>query len=314
MWSLSLIVFLFLVLHAFAVEENYRYMVSPGCGEDGTQLIREWMEQVISWAQMGADVLGTDISDERIRTQFERIFRSTENVKYVKGYYQNLARFTRYERSYQEWESERNQYDVEIHCDVDRIVKNTRYPEYNTPYVDMVQEAPIEEDSDMFNFKRGLTTSVAITSSRETTDETHVWKIHSPEVITINPLRMWQYKKTRPQFNEKYIQKAAHPKMIRWVKTKVPELVFSRTWKQVDLLDTPALTLFHEMTHLMSVARSNDGSGDNADCYGWVKILANKFLGFRTADSLAYFVLLVDLIENYRYDVEESGDIYKIED
>ncbi|KAF4946653.1 hypothetical protein FSARC_14143 [Fusarium sarcochroum] len=301
-------------------------------GEDGIQLIGEWVEQAVDWARMGADILASDISDDRVRAQFERLFGSTRNARFVQGehnkilcffnhltfiplaYYQNLARFTPYEGSYVEWESERNQFDVEIHCDVKRIVENKEYPEHNTPYVDEVQKAPVEKDSDMFLFKRGLTLSVAITSSRETTGEGHVWKPESPEVITINPLRMWQYKKTKPVFNEQWIEKAAHPRMIRWIKTTVPELLFSRKWKQVDLLDTPALTIFHEMTHLESVARSNDGSGDNVDCYGWVKILANRFLGFRTADNLAYFAMLVDLIQNYGYDVEESGEIFKIED
>jgi hypothetical protein len=99
----------------------------------------------------------------------------------------------------------------------------------------------------MFVFKLGLTTSVAITSTSDTTGTKHKWKPEAPEIITINPLRMKQYKLAEPEFNEERIQKSMHPRFWQWLKLRVPQLLFSRIYRQVDLLDTPALTMLHEV-------------------------------------------------------------------
>ncbi|KAM0229026.1 hypothetical protein ACHAPO_010303 [Fusarium lateritium] len=138
------------------------------------------------------------------------------------------------------------------------------------------------------------------------------WDPKAPEIITFNPLRMKQYKLFKSEFNEELIKKAMHPRIKGTIKIHAPEFIASREWTPVDLLDTPAMTLFHEMTHLESVAGSSDGPGED-EVYGWIKVLENKFTGASTADNLAYFAILVDLILNYGYDVEENGTIFKIE-
>jgi hypothetical protein len=84
------------------------------------------------------------------------------------------------------------------------------------------------------------------------------------------------------------------------------------------------------MTHTVSVAESNDGRGDDA-VYGWVKVIENRISGSKTAgktnhshclilkranhviDNLAYFAMLVKLIKDFGYDVDEDGNIFKIE-
>jgi hypothetical protein len=53
-------------------------------GHKGVRLIGEWMQQAISWAQAAADILDDDISDERVSTQYERIF-SVDSKSFVKG-------------------------------------------------------------------------------------------------------------------------------------------------------------------------------------------------------------------------------------
>jgi hypothetical protein len=138
----------------------------------------------------------------------------------------------------------------EIQCDWKRIVKNDGYypEEANIPYYDLVQKVPIKKDDAILDLKKGMSLSYAITKSRETDPiQDEPWDPRAPEVITFNPLRMKQYKLFKSKFNQDLIKKAMHPRMKGTIKTHAPEFIFRRKWTPVDLLDTPALTLFHEV-------------------------------------------------------------------
>jgi hypothetical protein len=98
------------------------------------------------------------------------------------------------------------------------------------------------------DLKQGLSLSYAITKSRETDPlKDEPWNPKAPEIITFNPLRMKQYKLFKSEFNEKLIEKAMHPRIKGTIKKHAPVFLVRRKWTPVDLLDTPALTLFHEV-------------------------------------------------------------------
>lgn len=121
--------------------------------------------------------------------------------------------------------------------------------EPNINWKDNVQNLPVKDDDDILDYRSGLTSSIALTKSRETDPERdEPWNPTAPEVITINPLRMKQYKIFKPDFNEERIKKAIDPKLKGTLKLLAPMFVFRRKYTPIDLLDTPALTMFHEVS------------------------------------------------------------------
>jgi hypothetical protein len=89
---------------------------------------------------------------------------------------------------------------------------------------------------------------MAVTSTRATDpNENEQWNPQAPEIITINPVRMRQYKLFKPELDEKHIQKAMHPGVRGTLKLHAPMFILRREWKPVDLLDTPAQTMLHEV-------------------------------------------------------------------
>ncbi|CRK37865.1 hypothetical protein BN1723_015257 [Verticillium longisporum] len=121
--------------------------------------------------------------------------------------------------------------------------------------------------------------------------------------IAFHPRYMKKSTEKNSMLNHDRVEKAAYPSLWDKVKVKLPGLDFGA----VDILATPELTMLHELTHLLAVADAVDSEGRNS--YGWLNCVRMK--SFKNADSLAYFALVVDLIQRYGYDVDDKGKLNK---
>ncbi|KAK8127786.1 hypothetical protein PG984_008894 [Apiospora sp. TS-2023a] len=102
--------------------------------------------------------------------------------------------------------------------------------------------------------------------------------------------------------DRKRVDKALSPSLLDHIKHGFPDLW---NFTPMDIFETPELTMLHELTHLLATANTHDRGG-----YGWVKCIKAKT--HHNADSLAYFALVVDLIENYGCDADEQGTLSRI--
>ncbi|KAF7542203.1 hypothetical protein G7Z17_g11792 [Cylindrodendrum hubeiense] len=259
-----------------------RYVIdSVSCKDDAVNAaVRLYMDNAISKAGLVAKILAP-------KAHFEPI------GKYVYVDIDNRS---------DAWKQTRDKSDLEIHCNGDYITPLQDSPEPNINWRDEIQGLPVLDDDSILNIKDEKTILVAVTSPARTWKEGETWPDNIPEVITFNPWYIKHAVEKKSIFNSDRIKKALQPSLLKAIKIKFQRYTHAAN---VDTLDTPELTLIHELTHTALGGLSRDTGGSKS--YGWYNCVRLKDVD--NADNLAYFALVVDLIQNYKYEVDDKGNL-----
>ncbi|TPX11341.1 uncharacterized protein E0L32_001159 [Thyridium curvatum] len=245
----------------------------------------------------------------RIMNQMKQIFGKddVDTAGTLLGIFERIASF-RYkdlDARGEAWKGDRDFLDLEIWCNSDYVIE-LEYGESNVLYHDTVQDMPVENWRTLVKMKHQHDPDLeAVTSPAHHKDPKKQWPVKSPEVITFNPGYIKEVTDKNSIFNADRIRKAE----INDLRDRINSH-FRRTkkgWTNVDLLETLELVLHHELTHLKHTADTIDVDSPNS--YGWLDVLRLKSI--KNADNLAYFALVVDLIQNHHYDVDAKGKLVR---
>lgn len=306
--------FIFLALVQVAFAGNRLVIDKRSCVGAVYDQVKLYADAAIKRAELVADVLRPYIEDpnnkpdDRILKQAKRLF-GNDDVATAGTLFAHYDAIRKYvwvdvDNWSTEWKKDRDQFDLQIHCDASHIVPWTGVTEPNVHWEDSVQDTPVEDGAAILDFKDADTTTQGVTSPGKGKPG-EPWQPGSPEVITFKQNYFDTAIEQNAIFDLDHIKKAARTDALARVKM----ILFLRFRKpaQVDILDTPDFVLLHELTHTVVGGDASDTDGDNS--YGWLNCVRLKDIG--NAESLAFFALTVDLIQNYGYDVDDKGKLKK---
>ncbi|KAF3347805.1 hypothetical protein VD0002_g6235 [Verticillium dahliae] len=293
---------------------EWKYAIDKKSCKDGMyDQVKFYMDQSQAQSQRVVDALDPYLGDpnnkpdDRILAQMRQLFPSdgVPTARLLHGIYKKVTQY-----AYQDvdiWADDyrqaRDKGDLEIFCNADHVVEDPNNPEKNIKWRDKAQDLPVTDKDGILSLKNPLSFTMAVTKDSRPISREQPWPEHSPEYIAFHPRYMKKSTEKNSMLNHDRVEKAAYPSLWDKVKVKLPGLDFGA----VDILATPELTMLHELTHLRAVADAVDSEGRNS--YGWLNCVRLK--SFKNADSLAYFALVVDLIQRYKYDVDDKGKLNK---
>ncbi|KAH7165281.1 hypothetical protein EDB81DRAFT_852200 [Dactylonectria macrodidyma] len=307
--------YLYLSFVQVALGANRYIIDTDSClGEVFTKL-QYCTDAAIARAGLVADVLRPYIQDrnnkpdDRIMKQMTRLFGNDD----VSTAYDIFARFDAV-RQYvridmdsrsEQWKQIRDKSDLEIHCNADYIIPDSSFPEPNIHWIDDIQKLPVRDTDAILEFKGEKSTSQAVTSPARAWKVGEVWPDNVPELITFDPEWIQTAVAKNSIFNSDRVKKAVHPSLRRNIQVKFQRFT---DITNIDVLQTLEFTLLHELMHTAVGGLALDMDDD--DSYGWVN--CRRLKDTNNAESLAFFGLVIDLIQNHKYDVNDKGSLKSI--
>ncbi|KAJ4175243.1 hypothetical protein NW754_005663 [Fusarium falciforme] len=321
------------LLQAVIGQERRVYIDTVSCSNQRTfDAIKEAYQSAIiraglaidalrPWAQEGASI---DTFDGRIRNVFDLLFGAggtRTKVSYVFGHLDRLleVQYMNDLMTGGQWSTARTMHDIEIHCNADYIQPHPHPKEPNIHHEDTIQKKPVHDDDAILGLKNPFKSAFAVTSP-VSPPSGKGWDQDAPEIVAYSPWKLyfaanWDGFPGNDvvfggiKINQAAVEAAANPRMHRWFLTNAPEWLAKYAWAPIDLLDRLESTMLHELTHTTAGRLTQDVELPNS--YGWKNCVRLK--KHSNADSIALFALAVELINFYHYDVNEAGELTKIE-
>ncbi|KAM0419073.1 hypothetical protein ACHAPT_012012 [Fusarium lateritium] len=330
---LKKLLFFFGLLQAVIGQERRVYINPVSCSNQRTfDGVKEAYQSAIiraglaidalrPWAQEGASI---DTFDGRIRNVFDLLFGAggtQRKVEYVFGHLDRLLE-VQYANDLMAgggWDTARTMNDIEIHCNADFVQPHPHPKEPNIGHENVIQQKPVADGDEILNLKNPFKSVFAVTSPVSPASG-RGWDPKAPEIIAFSPWKLYFATNwdgvpgndvvfTGIKINQAAVEAAANPRFHRWFLINPPEWLGNWGWTPIDLLDRLESTMLHELTHTTAGRRTEDEELPNS--YGWKNCLRIK--KYSNADSIALFALAVELIDFYHYDINEAGELTKIE-
>ncbi|SPO00295.1 uncharacterized protein DNG_03140 [Cephalotrichum gorgonifer] len=200
--------------------------------------------------------------------------------------------------------------DFVIHCGTDIISRNIQGSLY---YWDKQRDQQLGDNHELIKMEREVKAGKWDDPRHQILAVTLVDNVYDrpqrggrrnfAEKITFHPLYLKDQKDRQYDlFTEEKLQVVTRPDALQTFREKGKLL-------PIDLLHGLDGTLHHELFHLSGFGNLVDGP-DQESAYGW----ANNTLirNIDNPDLLSYLGLVIDLVENKKHTVEESGKVVKI--
>ncbi|RSL49940.1 hypothetical protein CEP54_012192 [Fusarium duplospermum] len=322
--------FFFGLLQAVISQERRIYIDTVSCAEGKTfdavqeayqsAIIRAGLviEALRPWAEEGANI---NTFDGRIRNVFDLLFGAEWTRTKVGYVFDHLDRLLELQymnnlMSNGDWVAARTMNDIEIRCNGDHIIPHKHPQEPNINYQNSITGKWLADNDDELSLLSRWAPAIAVTSQMKTRD----WDPRAPEIVAYN---QWKLSYTINwdgfpgndlvtggiKIDQAAVEAAANPRLHRWFVTQIPSWVPRISFAPIDLLDRLESTMLHELTHTIAGRRTVDLDWPNS--YGWRNCL--RIQSHKNADSIALFALAVELINHYQYDVNEAGELIRIE-
>ncbi|UPL04064.1 hypothetical protein LCI18_014998 [Fusarium solani-melongenae] len=331
---LKKLLFFFGLLQAVVGQDRRIYIDTVTCGDPILfNAMEETYNRAIIRAGMAVDALrpwalgGAPINtfDGRIRAVFDLLFGAGNTrlkVDYVFGHLDRLLdlRYMNDQFTGSEWHSgptKRTMYDIEIRCNGDYIEPHPHSKEPNINHKDSITGKDVTDNDSVLDLKKLFTSTHAVTSPVYPASG-RGWDPEAPEVIAWNWYRLWPVVHLNGfpgagsvfvgvKIDQAAVEAAANARMRGWLLRNAPEWFARKFWTPIDLLDRLDSLMLHELTHTTAGRLAKDIDLPNS--YGW-----RNCLRLQTHQNSAFFALAVELINSYHYDVNQAGELTRIDD